>query len=183
MRSFFSRLLPSSVSFLAIFFFLLLAPQTASGQEISQLEYIHGVSVAVSGLTPYASLGYERRLFSTGSVRGYARLGFALWKSTFYVPATLIITAFSGSHHPEFTIGVAPSSVGYRFWSRNDSDIYIDIGGGIGYRFAPLNKHWFLSAGWFPVVQLDPTSSTLSSKEVKLHTRVGVSVGYGFPRK
>jgi hypothetical protein len=166
----------SSRLFLMFFFssiFLLLSNPTKAQSK-------NGIFLEGGGAVSYYSLNYMRQLFASEKTKTYARIGGSVWGSGVAFPVGISLLFGSGDHHPTISLIATPHSQGTRFWSREDSDILLDLVVGLEYRYQPVAKSFFVNAGLYPYLRLDPTSSDLSEKEVEFRFRVGGGIGWFF---
>lgn len=152
----------------------LLLPNSAQAQSKN------GIFIEGGGAVSYYSLNYTRQLFSSEKTKTYARVGGSVWETGVAFPVGVSLLLGSGDHHPTISLLATPHSQGVRFWSREDSDIFLDLVVGFEYRYQPFGKSYFVSVGAFPYLRLDPTSSDISEKEAAFRFRVGGGIGWFF---
>lgn len=141
-----------------------------------------GIFLEAGGAAPYYSLNYTRRLFAAEKISGYFRIGGSVWGNGVAFPVGASLMLGGGDHHPELSLALTPHFEGQRFWSREDSDLFVDLVLGLGYRYQPASGHFFVAGGLFPYLRFDPTSAALSEKKAELGLRPGGSVGWYFGR-
>ncbi|MFK8006933.1 MAG: hypothetical protein AB8H03_11200 [Saprospiraceae bacterium] len=146
----------------------------------TQAQSKNGIFLEAGGAVSYYSLNYNRQLFSSEKTKTYVRVGGSIWESGVAFPVGISLLFGSGDHHPTISLIATPHSQGTRFWSREDSDILLDLVAGFEYRYQPAGKSFFVNAGLYPYLSLDPTSSDLSEKEVEFRFRMGGGIGWFF---
>ncbi len=162
--------------FLIFFFssiFFLLSSST-------QAQSKNGIFLEGGGAVPYYSVNYTRQLFTSEKTKAYARIGGSVWESGVAFPVGLSLLFGSSDHHPTISFMVTPKSEGTRFWDREESDIFLDIVVGIEYRYQPVGNSFFVNAGLYPYLGLDPTTDNISEAGVDLNFRIGGGVGWFF---
>lgn len=146
--------------------------QTASTQTAHPSLFVEG-----GGVTHFYSLNYSKPFFESGKWAGYFRIGAGIWDNTLAIPLGVTLVGSKNAHHPEITLAFGAFSEGLQFWNREESDLMLDLVLGLAYRYQPPGSAYYLSAGGFPYLRLDPTADTLSEKKAKLGFRPGFSVG------
>ncbi len=146
----------------------------------TQAQSKNGIFLEGGGAVSYYSLNYTRQLFATEKTKTYARVGGSVWESGVAFPVGVSMLFGSSDHHPTISLIATPHSEGTRFWDREDSDILLDLVAGFEYRYQPVAKSFFVNAGLYPYLRLDPTTSDLSEKEVEFRFRVGGGIGWFF---
>lgn len=159
--------------FLLFFAFLLFTPPlTAQARQ--------GAFLEAGGAAPHYSANYSRRVFAAEKVSGYLRIGAGIWGEKLALPAGFSLLLGNGDHHPELSLAFTPYSEGLRFWDRDESDLFVDLALGLGYRYQPASASAFIAAGLFPYLRLDPTQEALSEERAEFRFRPGLSVGWYF---
>ncbi len=146
----------------------------------TQAQSKNGIFLEGGGAVSYYSLNYTRQLFATEKTKTYARVGGSVWESGVAFPVGVSMLFGSSDHHPTISFIATPHSEGTRFWDREDSDILLDLVAGFEYRYQPVAKSFFVNAGLYPYLRLDPTSSDISEKEIDFRFRVGGGIGWFF---
>lgn len=154
-------------------FFLLLSNST-------QAQSKNGIFLEGGGAVSYYSINYTRQLFEGEKIKTYARVGGSVWESGAAFPVGVSLMFGSSDHHPTISLIATPHSQGARFWSREDSDILLDLVAGFEYRYQPVDKSFFINGGLYPYLRLDPTTNDLSEKEAEFGFRVGGGIGWFF---
>ncbi len=157
-----------------------LAIITALGLLLAPSLGAQGIFLEAGGAAPFYSLNYTTRLFAAEKISGYFRIGGSVWGEGVAFPIGASLVLGTGDHHPELILAFTPHSEGQRFWSRNESDLFLDLALGLGYRYHPASGPFFAAAGLFPYLRFDPTSTALSEKKTELRFRPGGSVGWYF---
>lgn len=132
------------------------------------------------GGTPFYSLNYAHRIFGPETAGTYLRIGAGIWKKQIAFPVGLTILVGKKDHYLEISPILGAYFQGLQFWDRDRSDLLIDLTLGLAYRFQPAKATFFVAAGFFPYLDLDPTSSTISEKQTTLNLRPGLSLGKRF---
>ena len=132
----------------------------------------------VGGGTSSYSINYSKRIFAVKKSNAYLRAGVSIWKDQITLPLGLTLITGEGNHHVELTLTLAPISKGLEFWDRDASDIRLDLVFGLGYRYQPAAKAFFISAGIYPHLMIDPTATSISEETSAILLRSGVSLGY-----
>ena len=141
------------------------------------------IFLEAGGTHPYYALGYQGRLFATKNTTTYLRLGASIWGDGISGSVGASVLMGKGQHHPELILAITPYSEGARFWDRAQSDVKLDLVLGLGYRYQTPDKPFFLSAGAFPYLRLDPTANQLSESPAQLLFRPGVAAGWLFGKR
>lgn len=159
-------------------FFLLFNSYSIFGQTTTFAKQT--IFAEVGGAAPYYSINYGHRILAGEKVTGYLRFGGSVWGEGVAFPAGISFLWSQSDHHPELTLGMTPHSKGARFWDRDQSDLLLDFVLGLGYRYQPQASSFFIGAGLYPYVRLDPTREEVSEKKADLGMRLGGSVGWLF---
>jgi len=138
--------------------------------------------IEAGGKAPAYSLNYARIFKQSHKLIYSWRAGFCLLSHDLSVP--LAITAFTKGfqHHFEFSLGLTPYLKKYKtFLSSHDlSDKQIYITPGVGYRYQKINNSFFLSAGFDPLIFMDPPSDHFWSFTPQLKPTAHLALGFSF---
>lgn len=140
----------------------------------------NGVFLEAGGAAPYYSLSYARCFFAAEKASGHFRIGGSVWGKGLAIPVGASIALGAGAHRPELSLVFTPFSQGLRFWDRDESDLFLDLLLGAGYRYQPVSGSFFVTAGLFPYLRLDPAPAALSEGGAELRLRVGAGAGWFF---
>jgi hypothetical protein len=139
--------------------------------------HANSLFLELGGVTASYSMNYARYIFSGKVANAYFRAGASVWKDQVTLPLGLSLMSGATDHHLELNLVVAPISEGLAFWDRAASDIKIDLVLGLGYRYQPQTKSFFISGGLYPYLTIDPTSTTISEQTSSINFRPGISAG------
>lgn len=157
-----SRLIAALIIFL---------PFTASAQHNDRAVWLEG-----GGGTPSYALQYEQYLASGGrNANGlYWRAGLGLERARISVPLSIHWVSRGNPHHLAMMVGATPQ---IRDLDLADSDTYLYLVSGIGYRYESTRHRWMLSVMGHPMLIMDPTPQRLIDTTPQTDFRLSVGVG------
>ena len=154
---------------LCVVFGLLLATGTVSAQH--QALWLEG-----GGATPVYAVSYEQGLW--GNSRGWSWLGKAgLSLSQAQAALPLALTALSPGE-PHHLTGSVTATVQMRNLDLPQTDTYLLLGAGAGYRYQSRRHPWMLAASLHPLMVTDPAPGALIDRAPTFDLRIGIGFGY-----
>ncbi len=152
-----------------LLFGLLLAGGTLAAQH--QALWLEG-----GGATPVYAVSYEQGLWGNG--RGWSWLGKAgLSLSPAQAALPLALTALSPGEPHHLTASVTATAQ-MRNFDLPQTDTYLLLGAGAGYRYQSRRHPWMLAASLHPLIVTDPAPRALIDKSPSFDIRIGVGFGY-----
>lgn len=143
----------------------------------------NAVFVELATRGPLYSINYDR-IFRQGNKLDYSfNAGFSIARNAVSFPAGIHFITGSGQHHAEYGITVIPY-IDYNHHlagsNKNQSDKYLYINPGIGYRYQKNTTGIFLKATAGPSVFLDPPSDDFWNMDPKLYAFGSIGLGISF---
>ncbi|WP_276502017.1 hypothetical protein [Terrimonas pollutisoli] len=127
---------------------------------------------------PVYSINYDRIIRQGEKVDYSVRAGFSLQKDALSFPVSLSVMTGRNEHHPEFSLAVTPYIDRSKYKDQTDSYIYVNPG--IGYRYQKLNGGVFIRVAAGPSIFLDPPSDDFWRMDPKLHAFASAGIGFSF---
>lgn len=130
----------------------------------------------------YYSVNYDR-LFKQGKKLIFSwRAGLSILPHDLSIPVAVSAFTRGLQHHLEFTLGFTPYIKDYKtFLSKNDlSDKQFYITPGIGYRYQKINGGLFFTAGFDPLVFMDPPSGNFWNFTPEFKPSAHLAAGVSF---
>lgn len=137
-----------------------------------------GVFLEFAGYTPFFSANYARSIIQNQAVEVDLRIGFSLLPEYIGLPLGLEGYGTASPHSFQVGLGITPFVRDYRRQRGKDSDTYLDMLIGAGYRFRPGKQNWYLSAMIYPVLRLDPRENDPWRTDPEALLTAGVTIGY-----
>jgi hypothetical protein len=138
----------------------------------------------IEGLTkePDYSINFDHifRRFSNSSLS--YRFGFSIEKKSLAIPASISLITGTRTHHAEFFCMVMPYIKKYSNYipGSDNSDTYLDIMPGAGYRLQAPSGKLFIKAFAGPFFILDPPQNDILKFDVTCSFSAGAALGYSF---
>lgn len=150
---------------------LLLLPLFSFGQYNDRAVWLEG-----GGGTPSYAIQYEQFLADGGrNANGlYWRAGLGLERARISVPLSIHWVSGGNPHHLAIMAGATPQ---IRDLDTQDSDTFLFLVSGIGYRYESSRHRWMLSFMGHPLLLMDPTPQRLIDRTPQANFRL--SVGFG----
>jgi len=149
----------------------------SKGQGRLLTNYQRGIFLEAGASSVGYSLNIEQVVFHRSNFAATLRLGGGATSVDAYVPLGFHLIFLEGKHHlllaPTATVRVemkAPFEV-------NNTDTFLHLQGGIGYRFQSHNSRIFVQALFSPGFMLDPTRTQITEEDPVFQTRVGAALG------
>lgn len=133
----------------------------------------------------YYSVNYDHIFHTNGKLSYSYRIGVSVLKDAFAVPLGIHLFTGAGSHHAEFSLTLIPyvdHAAGFA-GSNDQSDKYLYVEPGIGYRYQQPGGGFFLRAVVTPILFLDPPSDDFWNMDPKLYAGGNIGIGYTFRRR
>ena len=138
--------------------------------------------IEAGGKGPSYSVNYGR-LFKQGDKLIYSwRVGFSILAHDLSVPFAISAFTKGLQHHLEFSLGITPYIKDYKtlLHQTDLSDKQFYITPGIGYRYQKVNNNFFLSAGFDPLIFLDPPSDNFWNFKPSFKPTGHLALGFAF---
>jgi len=152
----------------------------AIGQELAR----NAVYAELASRGPVYSIKYDR-IFRQGDKLDYSfSAGFSIAKNSVAVPVGIHFITGANEHHAEFGVTFIPyidykhDLIGGR--TQTESDKYLYINPGVGYRYQKNNTGLFFKTTIGPSVFLDPPSDDFWNMDPKLYAFGSIGVGISF---
>ncbi|MCI4670613.1 MAG: hypothetical protein MRZ79_20935 [Bacteroidia bacterium] len=163
---------------LIIFISLMLGTAMAANAQSRVLaNYQRGIFLEAAGNSVGYSLNLEQTLANRVEAGLTARLGFGATSLDWYLPIGIQAVFLKGNHH----LVISPTATArMKFitpFDFNDTDTFLHLQAGIGYRFQSRNSRIFGQLQFVPGFMLDPTSSQLSETRPEYQSRLGGALG------
>jgi hypothetical protein len=158
--------------------FLFYAAAQENGNKIARNTFY------IESLTkgPDYSINFDHifRRFSNSSLS--YRLGFSIEKKSLSIPASISLVTGTHTHHAEFFCMIMPYIKKYSNYlpGSDNSDTYLDIMPGAGYRLQAPSGKLFLKAFAGPFLILDPPQNDILKFDVTYSFAAGAALGYSF---
>ena len=123
------------------------------------------------------------RIFKQGNKLIYSwRAGFSLLSNDLSFPIAVSAFTKGMQHHLEFSFGITPYIKDYKtlLHQTDLSDKQFYITPGIGYRYQKMNNDFFLSAGFDPLIFIDPASDNFWSFKPAFKPTGHLALGFSF---
>ncbi|MEM6804483.1 MAG: hypothetical protein AAF696_23995 [Bacteroidota bacterium] len=154
-------------AYLGLLLFFLFSQSRSFGQNQLFLE--------IGGFSKTYSINFSLQLLKDYDQQSFIRFGGAIEENRFIAPLGFIFIKGNRTHFWEASGGLTLWSEGYQFWDRDRSDLFLNINGGLAYRYQPFREMYYVSIGLFPFVSLDPSPNGV---EASTGFRPGFSLGY-----
>lgn len=132
---------------------------------------------------PVYSINYDR-IIRQGEKMSYSiRAGVSLQKNAFSLPVGFSALTGLNDHHAEFSLAVIPYIDRSKYnegLTKDQSDKYIYINPGIGYRYQKINGGIFIRVAAGPSIFLDPPSDDFWKMDPKIHAFASAGIGFSF---
>lgn len=166
---------------LLISFVLFTNLSSAFSQKVAKAKNAFFVELATRG--PLYSINYDR-IFRQGNKLDYSfNAGFSIARNAVSFPVGIHFITEGGQHHAECGITFIPY-IDYKHHlagsNKNQSDKYLYINPGIGYRYQKSTTGIFLKAMAGPSVFLDPPSDDFWNMDPKLYAFGSIGLGISF---
>lgn len=152
----------------------------AIGQEPAR----NAVYTELASRGPGYSINYDR-IFRRGDKLDYSfSAGFSIAKNSVAFPVGIHFITGANDHHAEFGVTLIPY-IDYKHdltgsSTKTESDKYLYINPGAGYRYQKSNTGLFFKATIGPSVFLDPPSDDFWNMDPKLYAFGSIGVGISF---
>lgn len=139
------------------------------------------VFIEAGGLSPFYSINLEK-ILTEGKVLSYALRGGVAYlpEKTVSAPLGMHIFTTGGDHHFQLTAGLTPFGQDILTFSLQESDTYLFIGTGPGYRYQKSGNHLVFMAGILPMVKLDPSKNGLIGPDPRFIFSGNLALGYAW---
>jgi hypothetical protein len=118
--------------------------------------YGHGLMLEAAGASPYYSVNYFLRFFSTDYIDGYLRAGVGIWSDNYALPVGMYLQMGKNTHQGRLTMAATPHLTTYRNGEHDGSDAKLDLSIGLEYVYQFPSERLLITAGAFPYIRLDP---------------------------
>lgn len=142
----------------------------------------NAIYVELSSVKPIFSINYDRVIHMGKKVSYSCRLGIFIAKDELYFPIGLNVLAGKKASHFEGSFVCAPYIKHFNAEVRGveDSDLYLNVIPGIGYRFQHRTFPLFFRLSLGPTFVVDIPSKDLLEVESEFHASAFFALGYSF---
>lgn len=112
----------------------------------------------LGGYSRFWGLGLEVPILDKEAGQLDMRLGFGAQSQSWYIPGRFQYNLGRGAHKWQIHLG---GTVLQDLSNPNNSDFYLYVGGGTGYRYEPPQGRFWLQAGYVQLLETDPTADQL----------------------
>lgn len=112
----------------------------------------------IGGYSRFWSLAIEAPILDRENGQLDLRIGFGAQSQRWYVPGRFQYNLGRGAHKWQFNLG---GILLQDLSNPINSDIYLYVGGGTGYRYEPPNGRFWVQAGYVQLLETDPTPTQL----------------------
>lgn len=139
------------------------------------------IFLELGGFSRTYTANYSLKVSKKRNSHAYIRIGAALEENRLIAPIGFIYLRGNMDHYLELSTGLSFLSEGYTFWDREESDVFVNIVGGIAYRYQPFRQRYYVSIGLFPNIQWDPDPNSIRSMQFTPGFKPGFTLGYNIP--
>ncbi|MDP5172523.1 MAG: hypothetical protein NWR72_19940 [Bacteroidia bacterium] len=139
----------------------------------------HALWLEGGGGNPSYAIQYEQFLTTLGrsSFEVYGRIGIGAERARVAVPLSVHAVSQGDPHHLVMMLGATPQ---IRNLNLSNTDTYLLLVGGLGYRYQTRQHPFMLSCMGHPVLITDPTPTQLIDRNPSLRFRLSVGAGISF---
>ncbi len=160
---------------------LLCVCRVAYSQQMEDRK-MNAIYVELTTHLPAYTINYDRVFSNKKSLAYSYRVGFSVTKEALYFPIGINLITGTKSSHAEFSLVTAAYIKGHDTFPTNlqNSDTYLYIIPGFGYRYQRKNAGPFFKVVASPELRLDPPSDDFWNMRYKFYGSFFFSMGYSF---
>ena len=135
----------------------------------------------IGGMAPDFSVNYRNTFSQIGNFPLALRAGISITRSVFALPLGLEATSPDAPHHLQVAAGITPFVINnsrVKSNTREDSDAFMDLVVGIGYRYEQKGSRWFAAGMVYPKLRLDPAESNYLELSPEIRLALGIIAGF-----
>jgi len=140
--------------------------------------YKNRIFAEVAGTSIGYSFNLEKIFLNRRTYSLATRAGIGATPNDVYIPAGVEAFFFSGFHHLIVMPTVAVHVVMSERYSFTNTDTFLEVNAGIGYRYQSPSTPVFFQVVYTPSVEFDPTSIQFTEAEPVYRGRFGLGVGF-----